>query len=350
MTKRADIAEEKLYVARKIDAEKLSTKDLQLIQEELNLLSQLDHQNITKFHSCFVINDGFILTIYPLFNYGSCQDIIGAHFKHGLPLQLVGIILRSIVLTLEYLHRRLIIHRAVKASHILLNSDGKVCLTGLRYSTQLSFNKNICHSFPSHGLHMLPWIAPEILLQNLSGYNTSSDIYSLGITAVELVTGTVPYSKLRPTEVLLQKLKGVVPQLPDSATIEEMHCDLSTSNTSLDGLEQTNDMMSVGSCASISSNAKRIRNLQQFVDVCLQSDALQRPLAHHLRSSPYIKHIKHKLKNKVFPNIGDLLRDVQPIDEFIPFDPDQTKGMDTVLNKVPSVTLNDVEEDECWNF
>ena len=55
--------------------------------------------------------------------------------------------------------------RAVKASHILLTSDGNVSLTGLRYSTQLSAGSQVSHSFPSHGLHMLSWLSPEILLQ-----------------------------------------------------------------------------------------------------------------------------------------------------------------------------------------
>jgi len=341
LTKRADISEDKLYVTRKIDAEKLTTKDLQLIQDELNILNRLDHPNITKFFSCFVISEGFILTVYPLSNYGSCHDIIGAHFKNGLPSLLVGIILRSVVLALEHLHSLKIVHRAVKASHILLDSDGSVCLTGLRYCKQLPCDQQICHSFPDHGLHMLAWIAPEILRQNLSGYGTSSDIYSLGITAVELITGTIPYSKLRPTEVLLQKLKGVVPQLPDSATIEEMHCDLSSSNTSLDGLEQTNDMMSVGSSASICSNSKRIRNLQQFVDICLNTDPLQRPIACHLKSSPYLKHVKSKLKNKLLPSFSEQLKDVQPINQFIPYDHDCSSEMEQVMQKVPSVTLND---------
>ena len=55
--------------------------------------------------------------------------------------------------------------RAVKASHILLHSDGTVSLTGLRYSYQLPLNKHQAHNFPDHGLHMLAWIAPEILQQ-----------------------------------------------------------------------------------------------------------------------------------------------------------------------------------------
>lgn len=348
LAKRADIKEDNLYVIRNIDAEKLTMKELQLLQSELQLSSRLNHANLVKFYSCFVVNNGHIYTVYPLSNYGSCHDLIGVQYKHGLPVNMVAIIIRSVVLALEYLHSLRIIHRAVKASHILLNSEGNVSLTGIRYSIQLPANQKITHHLPDHGLHILPWIAPEVVQQNLNGYNTSSDIYSLGITAVELVTGAVPYNKLRPTEILLQKLKGVVPQLPDSATIEEMHCDFSSSLNSLDGLEATNDMMSVGSSASVSNSLKRVRNLQQFVDVSLQSEPSLRPLAAHLKSSPYLKNIKRKIKERMFPSFQELLKDAQPITEFIPNKDDSSSEMDLVVKKVPSVTLDD--KGEAWVF
>ena len=56
-------------------------------------------------------------------------------------------------------------YRAVKASHILLDSSGNVSLTGLRYSLNLPVVWDVAHDYPEHGLHMLAWIAPEILQQ-----------------------------------------------------------------------------------------------------------------------------------------------------------------------------------------
>ena len=76
---------------------------------------------------------------------------------------------------------------------------------------------------------------------------------------------------------MLQKLRGVVPQLPDKATIEELQCDLNTSQTSLDGLEQTNDMMF--SPLTVQASAKRIRNLQQ-VNLALDYNRHQCNLQH----------------------------------------------------------------------
>ena len=55
--------------------------------------------------------------------------------------------------------------RAVKASHILLNSDGNVCLSGLSYSLLLPKENGIAHDYPKHAVQMLPWISPEILQQ-----------------------------------------------------------------------------------------------------------------------------------------------------------------------------------------
>ena len=74
------------------------------------------------------------------------------------------------------------VHRAVRASHVLVTDSGAV-LSGLRYSTGLQATgdgKPNLYSYPLHGVNAnLAWLAPEILQQNLLGYNESSDIYSL---------------------------------------------------------------------------------------------------------------------------------------------------------------------------
>ena len=60
------------------------------------------------------------------------------------------------------------IHRAVKASHVLISSDGRVCLTGIRYCYSLwngCHRSRVVHNFPTHAVAVLPWVAPEILDQ-----------------------------------------------------------------------------------------------------------------------------------------------------------------------------------------
>ena len=59
-------------------------------------------------------------------------------------------------------------HRALKGSHILIGSNGAVCLSGLKKSIFLpmhGYNAQMAHQFPSHAVAVLPWMAPEILQQ-----------------------------------------------------------------------------------------------------------------------------------------------------------------------------------------
>ena len=78
------------------------------------------------------------------------------------------------------------------------------------------------YTFPLHGVTgNLSWLAPEILQQNLLGYNETSDIYSLAVTLCEMANGIVPFSEMPPTLMLLEKLRGAAPKLMDASTMGE---------------------------------------------------------------------------------------------------------------------------------
>lgn len=345
-----------LYVMRKTIADNLTQKDLTNMQEEIKITAALNNRNILFSYTSFVTDSGIIWSVFPLFNFGSCHDLIVAEFHTGLPILFVTMVLRSVLLALCYLHKLGYIHRAVKGSHILVNSDGTICLSGLRYCYALEDGgkySSSAHSFPSNSIPLFPWLAPEVLQQDLCGYNYKADVYSLGITAVELVTGTIPFNKLCPTEILLQKLRGVVPQLPDEAIIEDLQCadaNLSSSQLSLEGIDQTNDMM----FSPLSTNTsyapfKRIRSLQQFVDVCLQSDPNSRPSAQELKDCPYIRLVKRRLKDKDCKSFVEILKPMTPVKEFRA----ETSNSDS-LNAFDDVELNNgvcsLDVDYQWNF
>ncbi|KAJ7321207.1 hypothetical protein OS493_035184 [Desmophyllum pertusum] len=160
-----------------------------------------------------------VWNILPLMQIGSCADMLKSSFPEGMSEILIAAILWEILQGLDYLHKMSIIHRAIKGSHILIAADGTVCLSGLRKSIMLPQDGDKlkrAHHFPSHAVSVLPWMAPEILQQDLQGYDFKSDIYSVGITAIQLARGTVPYIGMPPTKVLLEKLKGSTPKLCDS--------------------------------------------------------------------------------------------------------------------------------------
>ncbi|XP_047136391.1 STE20-related kinase adapter protein alpha isoform X2 [Hydra vulgaris] len=276
----------------------------------------IDCPGVLSFYHSFV-KDEYIFTFFPLYNYGSCYDLLSSEFHHGLPIQLVAVVIRSTILALEYLHDFGIIHRAVKASHILLNSCGNVCLSGLSYSLLLPKENQIAYDYPKHAVQMLPWVSPEILQQNVKGYTYLTDIYSLGITIFELVSGTVPFHGMKPTEILLQKLCGVVPQFPDYSKSLDSQSDIVISQSSLDGFENDTEYTTA---APILQKHKRIKHLHQLVDACLQLDPSARPSAYQLHYCLYIRHVKRKQKEKDFPSFTTMLNPLEPVTKFIPAD------------------------------
>ena len=92
-----------------------------------------------------------------------------------------------------------------------------------RYCTPLHStgeSRSNLYNFPLHGVAgNLSWLAPEMLQQNLLGYNETSDIYSLAVTLCEMANGIVPFSEMPPTLMLLEKLRGAAPKLMDASTM-----------------------------------------------------------------------------------------------------------------------------------
>ena len=103
------------------------------------------------------------------------------YFPTGFPEIIAALILRDVLSALDYLSKRGIIHRSVKASNILLNQSRAV-LTGFRQTSSLVSNgariKSL-HSLPqnANAEKSISWMAPELLEQNLVGYSEKSDIY-----------------------------------------------------------------------------------------------------------------------------------------------------------------------------
>lgn len=110
-----------------------------------------------------------------------------------IPETVLGKIVFSVVSALEYLHSKLnVIHRDVKPSNILVNDDGQIKLCDFGISGQLvdSLAKTL-----SAGCK--PYMAPERINPEKGklGYDIRSDVWSLGITLVELACLKFPYSK-----------------------------------------------------------------------------------------------------------------------------------------------------------
>lgn len=205
-----------LLALKKFNLDRMTDEDLKSLQHEIVCMRHLKHPNVVNYVSSFLEGTDLHL-VTPLMGFGSCKDLINAHFNFGLPELVICYILQDVLNGLEHIHSKGYIHRAVKASHILISQDGRACLSGLRYMCYSPFKKKM-HQFPPSTAYNLNWLSPEVLEQNLQGYDERSDIYSVGITCCELANGTVPFAETPTTLMLIEKLAGATPHLLDCTT------------------------------------------------------------------------------------------------------------------------------------
>ena len=157
-----------------------------LILNEVNLTINSHHENIIKYHKLFE-HDNEIWIVEELMACSLADLVLDRPGQ--IPERIVVYLLKEILLGLSYLHERQRIHRDIKSDNILLSLDGDVKIGDLGYCVQVSNENPNRQTFAG----TLLWMAPEVLNQSL--YSSKIDVWSLGIIALELITGEPPYYK-----------------------------------------------------------------------------------------------------------------------------------------------------------
>lgn len=232
----------------------------------------LRHPHIVDLHSCFVDGPSIYL-ILGACNYGSAADVMLSSYSCGLPEKAIALILRHLLSALTYLHAQQIIHRSVRASHLLLDSTGGVRLTGFRLARKLAPGQSTTTDFDSHLESSLLWLAPEVLGQDLSGYSTRADIYSVGATLCEMANGFPPFGDMNRLEMLYEKSRGTTPRLLDSTTLPSF------------------EEPSEHSCRTFTEAFHSITGM------CLKANPANRPDAAELLNHAFVKKTKKSLSD-----------------------------------------------------
>lgn len=283
-----------------LDLDRLPQKSLKLLTQETRLMSLSKHPNVLRVRGSWIQGHKLYIALR-LMRKGSVADIMKYSFPDGMEEEVIRCILKQALAGLNYLHVNGCIHRDIKSANLLVDDDGTVLLGDLGVAANLDDDESSAAASTADGMKVTNaiskgaapvarhpplsrrrgkrksfvgtpcWMAPEVISQK--HYDAKADIWSLGITAIELARGRAPHSRDPPFKVLMKILQEASP------TIDR------------------------------ESGAHRYsKAFKEFVDSCLEKDPSKRPTAAELLGLPFFKGAK-----KAPYLVGTLLNGLPPL-------------------------------------
>ncbi|XP_074556695.1 uncharacterized protein LOC141812586 [Curcuma longa] len=299
-----------VVAVKRLDLDRCNS-NLDDIRREAQTMSLIDHPNLIRAYCSFVV-ESFLWVVMPFMAEGSCLHLMKIAYPDGFEEPVICSILKETLKALEYLHRHGHIHRDVKAGNILLDKSGVVKLGDFGVSACM-FDKGDRQRSRNTFVGTPCWMAPEVL-QPGSGYDFKADIWSFGITALELAHGHAPFSKYPPMKILLMTLQNAPP-----------------------GLDYDRDK-------------KFSKSFKEMIAMCLVKDQTKRPTVEKLLKHSFFKHAKP-------PEISlkGILNDLPPLWDRVKA-LQLTDAAQLALKKMPSSEQEALSQSEyqrgvsAWNF
>ncbi|KAG9042851.1 hypothetical protein FS837_010310 [Tulasnella sp. UAMH 9824] len=229
---------------KRIRLEGLSESEITQLMKEVNLLKQLDHPSIVQYEGTARDDESLDIVLEYVEN-GSLGQTLKAFGKFGE--KLVAAYVTKILEGLHYLHKQKVVHCDLKAANILSTKNGNIKLSDFGVSLTLNAMGNVKET-ANNAVGTPNWMGPEVI--KLKGASTASDIWSLGCTVVELLTGKPPYSEIGNTlAVMFRIVEDDKAPIPDDCS----------------------------------------ETLRDFLTQCFKTDPAERPTAESLFEHPWLK-------------------------------------------------------------
>lgn len=186
-----------------VDLEK-ADEEIDVIQREIKVMSQIVNPYVVQYHSS-LMEGSTLWIVMEYMSGGSLKqllDRIGPFSEDA-----IAAVLKSLMTGLDYVHKQRKVHRDIKAANILLSGDGQVKLADFGVAGQMTATVRQRNTFVGSPF----WMAPEVIQESL--YDEKADIWSAGITAIELAQGLPPYATEHPYQALFLIPKNNPPML-----------------------------------------------------------------------------------------------------------------------------------------
>ncbi|CAD7081846.1 unnamed protein product [Hermetia illucens] len=198
------------------------------IKLEINVLKKYsNHRNIATYYGAFIKKslpgkDDQLWLVMEYCGAGSVTDLVKSTKGQSLKEEWIAYISREILRGLSYLHSNKVIHRDIKGQNVLLTDNAEVKLVDFGVSAQLDRTIGRRNTF----IGTPYWMAPEVIAcdENPEAtYDNRSDLWSLGITALEMAESQPPLCDLHPMRALFLIPRNLPPRLKSKKWSKKFH-------------------------------------------------------------------------------------------------------------------------------